>query len=95
MFYEVLNFWCEVGVAVSSVTSRDVFFVCVLYDCIEGVNSSVYVCNGGVVQSCEVLFCLIGEFFPVGTFVVCVSVSVSNWGASCFGGDDDGEVVRT
>ena len=41
------------------------------------------------------LFCLISEFFPVGSFVISVSVSVANWGAACLGGDDDGKVVGT
>ena len=70
------------------------FSVSVLYDCIESVNSSIDVCDGSIVQGCEVLFCFIGEFFPVGSFVIGVGASVANWGAACFGGDDDGKVVR-
>ena len=89
MFYEVLNIWCEVGGSIFSVTSRNVFSVSVLYDCIESVNSSVDVCDGSIVQGCEVLFCFIGEFFPVCSFVISVSVSVANWAAACLGGDDD------
>ena len=41
------------------------------------------------------LFCLVSESFPVGSFVICVCVSVASWGDTCFGGDDDWEVVRT
>ncbi len=40
------------------------------------------------------LFCVVSEFFPVGSFVICVCDSVANWGDSCFGGDDDWKVVR-
>ena len=92
---EVLNFWCEVGVVFSSVTSRNVFFVCVLDNCIEGVHSCVDVCDESTVQSCEVLFCFSNEFFPVSSFVIGVCVSVSSWGVFNFCGDDDREVVRT
>ena len=70
------------------------FSVSVLYDCIESVNSSIDVCDWSIVQGCEVSFCFIGEFFPVGSFVIGEGASVANWGAACFGGDDDGKVVR-
>ena len=42
---EAMNFWCEVGVVIFPVASRNVFFVCVLYYCIEFVYSSVNVCD--------------------------------------------------
>ena len=78
-----------------SVTSRDMFFVCILYDCIEGVHSGVDVCDGSTVKCFKVLFCFVSEFFPVGSFIISVCVSVANWGASCFDCDDDRKVVRT
>ena len=76
------------------VAFRDVFLVCILDDCIECVYSCVDVCDGCTVECCEVLFCFFYEGFPVGSFVVRICVFVANWGVSCFGGDDDWEVVR-
>ena len=92
---EALNFWCEVWVVFFPIASRDVLFVCVLDDCVEGVHSCVHVCDGCTVHSCEVLFCFFGKGIPVGSFVICVRVSVASWGAFCFCSDDDGKVVRT
>lgn len=45
LFDEAMNFWCVVWIVFLSIASRYVFFVCVLYDCIEGVHSCVYVCD--------------------------------------------------
>ena len=92
---EVFNFLCEVGIVSFSVASRNVFFVGVLYDCIECVNSFVNVCDWSIVECCEMLFCLISESFPVGSFVICVCGSVAFWGESCFSGDDDWKVIRS
>ena len=92
---EVFNFLCEIGIVSFPVASRYVFFVSVLYDCIESVNSFVNVCDWSTVESCELLFCLFSESFPVGSFIVCVCVSVATWGESCFSGDDDWKVIRT
>lgn len=39
------------------------------------------------------LFCFTGESIPVGSFVICVCVSVTSWGESCLCSNDDGEVV--
>ena len=57
--------------------------------------SIVNVCDRCTVLGFEVLFCLICEGFPVGSFIISVCVSVASWGVSSFCGDDDREVVRT
>ena len=91
---EALYFWCEIRVVFSSVASGDVMLVCVLYNCVEFMYSSVDVCDGCTVQYLEVLFCFINEGIPVGSFVISVSVSVASWGESCLCTDYDGQVIR-
>ena len=93
MFDEAFDFWCEVGVMIFPVASWDMFLVCILYDCVEGVYSCVNVCDGSTVQCCKVLFCFVCEFFPVGSLIVSVCVSVAIWGAFGFDCDYDWEVV--